>query len=155
VRLKKLFIDWALSRGLNPENVQSPILTAPDQSQFQQDVVVFMHDYLLLPTNFDLRAFLSSLQVGNSGDIPPIILLDQELAKRQYLHQTVLLSRSDYDAALIANPTLSNHSAAPQCIEESCPARIGLVGNPSDGFEGKTLSFLLDTDLSQHLLVII
>jgi len=143
VRLKKQFIDWALSRGLNPENVQSPIFTAPDHSQSQQDVVVFMHDYLLLPTNFDLRAFLSSLQVGNSGDIPPIILLDQELAKRQYLHQTVLLSRSDYDAALLANPTISNQSP-PQCIEESCPARIGLMGNPSDGFEGKTLSFLLE-----------
>jgi glucuronokinase len=29
-------------------------------------------------------------------------------------------------------------------VEGRCCARIGLMGNPSDGFEGKTLSFLLD-----------
>lgn len=28
-------------------------------------------------------------------------------------------------------------------IVEICYARIGLMGNPSDGFQGKTLSFLL------------
>lgn len=28
-------------------------------------------------------------------------------------------------------------------VEESCHARVGLMGNPSDGFQGKTLSFLL------------
>ena len=28
-------------------------------------------------------------------------------------------------------------------VEEVCYARVGLLGNPSDGFEGKTLSFLL------------
>lgn len=34
-------------------------------------------------------------------------------------------------------------SAFPSVVEESCHARIGLMGNPSDGFRGKTLSFLL------------
>ena len=29
-------------------------------------------------------------------------------------------------------------------VEEVCYARVGLMGNPSDGFEGKTLSFLLN-----------
>ena len=29
-------------------------------------------------------------------------------------------------------------------VTESCPARIGLMGNPSDGFQGKTISFLID-----------
>lgn len=28
-------------------------------------------------------------------------------------------------------------------VKESCCARIGLLGNPSDGFGGKTLSFLI------------
>lgn len=28
-----------------------------------------------------------------------------------------------------------------KCVQESCPARVGLMGNPSDGFHGKTLSF--------------
>ena len=28
-------------------------------------------------------------------------------------------------------------------IKSSCPARVGLLGNPSDGFRGKTLSFAL------------
>lgn len=34
-------------------------------------------------------------------------------------------------------------SAFPQSVKESCHARVGLMGNPSDGFKGKTLSFLL------------
>ncbi len=29
-------------------------------------------------------------------------------------------------------------------ITESCLARVGLMGNPSDGFHGKTISFLID-----------
>ena len=28
-------------------------------------------------------------------------------------------------------------------VEQKCYARIGLIGNPSDGFQGKTLSFLI------------
>ena len=28
-------------------------------------------------------------------------------------------------------------------VIEICPSRIGFMGNPSDGFHGKTLSFLL------------
>ena len=35
-------------------------------------------------------------------------------------------------------------SSLPAHAEASCSARIGLMGNPSDGFKGKTLSFLLD-----------
>ena len=31
----------------------------------------------------------------------------------------------------------------PQQATYTCPARIGLMGNPSDGFNGKTISFLL------------
>jgi hypothetical protein len=27
----------------------------------------------------------------------------------------------------------------PATVTESCPARVGLMGNPSDGFHGKTL----------------
>jgi hypothetical protein len=34
-------------------------------------------------------------------------------------------------------------SAFPHVVEDSCNARVGLMGNPSDGFKGKTLSFLL------------
>ena len=30
-----------------------------------------------------------------------------------------------------------------QVIKSCCPARVGLLGNPSDGFGGKTLSFAL------------
>lgn len=29
-------------------------------------------------------------------------------------------------------------------IVEKCCARVGFLGNPSDGFHGKTLSFLID-----------
>lgn len=32
----------------------------------------------------------------------------------------------------------------PNAVTEICPARVGLMGNPSDGFGGKTLSFLID-----------
>lgn len=28
-------------------------------------------------------------------------------------------------------------------VKDSCYARIGLLGNPSDGFKGKTISFLI------------
>lgn len=34
--------------------------------------------------------------------------------------------------------------ALPNEAEESCAARVGFMGNPSDGFNGKTLSFLID-----------
>jgi len=32
----------------------------------------------------------------------------------------------------------------PASLTEVCPARVGLMGNPSDGFGGKTLSFLIE-----------
>jgi hypothetical protein len=28
-------------------------------------------------------------------------------------------------------------------LEQKCYARVGFIGNPSDGFQGKTLSFLI------------
>lgn len=34
-------------------------------------------------------------------------------------------------------------SGQSKTVEESCFARIGLMGNPSDGFKGKTISFLI------------
>ena len=34
-------------------------------------------------------------------------------------------------------------SLLPPSVTVCCPARIGLMGNPSDGFKGKTLSFLI------------
>ena len=37
-------------------------------------------------------------------------------------------------------------------IEEVCYARVGLMGNPSDGFEGKTLSFLLKNFCARVIL---
>ena len=44
----------------------------------------------------------------------------------------------------------SNHPSPPPppvlrtYVCQKCPARVGFMGNPSDGFEGKTLSFLID-----------
>lgn len=35
-------------------------------------------------------------------------------------------------------------ASLPSKVEESCCARIGLIGNPSDGFHGKTVSFLIN-----------
>jgi len=35
-------------------------------------------------------------------------------------------------------------SVLPTTVSDSCYARVGLMGNPSDGFKGKTLSFLLE-----------
>jgi hypothetical protein len=35
-------------------------------------------------------------------------------------------------------------STLPSEVEDSCFARVGLMGNPSDGFKGKTLSFLIE-----------
>ena len=32
----------------------------------------------------------------------------------------------------------------PTYVCQKCPARVGFMGNPSDGFEGKTLSFLIE-----------
>jgi glucuronokinase len=37
-----------------------------------------------------------------------------------------------------------SESDLPEVVEESCFARVGLMGNPSDGFGGKTLSFLIE-----------
>jgi hypothetical protein len=34
-------------------------------------------------------------------------------------------------------------SSLPRSVTESCCARVGLMGNPSDGFHGRTLSFLI------------
>jgi hypothetical protein len=39
--------------------------------------------------------------------------------------------------------SLKEMSAFQHVVEDSCNARVGLMGNPSDGFKGKTLSFLL------------
>lgn len=35
-------------------------------------------------------------------------------------------------------------TSLPSSVSDSCHARIGLMGNPSDGFKGKTVSFLLE-----------
>ena len=35
-------------------------------------------------------------------------------------------------------------TSLPSSVRDSCHARIGLMGNPSDGFKGKTVSFLLE-----------
>jgi hypothetical protein len=40
-----------------------------------------------------------------------------------------------------------------EVIKESCPARVGLMGNPSDGFHGKTLRSHLLID-NVHITVI-
>lgn len=37
----------------------------------------------------------------------------------------------------------------PEVVEEKCHARVGLLGNPSDGFQGKTVSFLLGNFFAQ------
>ena len=37
----------------------------------------------------------------------------------------------------------------PDLVEEKCFARVGLMGNPSDGFHGKTVSFLLSNFFAQ------
>jgi hypothetical protein len=39
---------------------------------------------------------------------------------------------------------MAQFSSLPIEVIEYCPARIGLIGNPSDGFKGKTLSFLIN-----------
>ena len=31
-----------------------------------------------------------------------------------------------------------------QTVRHTCPARVGLLGNPSDGYNGQTISFLVD-----------
>jgi hypothetical protein len=37
----------------------------------------------------------------------------------------------------------------PKHVSTICPARIGFMGNPSDGFNGRTLSFLIDNFCAQ------
>ena len=37
-------------------------------------------------------------------------------------------------------------------ISEKCYARVGLMGNPSDGFGGKTLSFLINNFFAEVTL---
>lgn len=37
----------------------------------------------------------------------------------------------------------SNTDSWPRIVHEQCHARVGLMGNPSDGFGGKTVSFLI------------
>lgn len=55
----------------------------------------------------------------------------------------------DTEAAFIAakdyfTESLANQVALLPCtVTHFCPARVGLMGNPSDGFGGKTLSFLI------------
>ena len=146
-RFKKGFVEWGMSRGLCPENVQCSSFTPP--AALAQATVVFIRDNMLLPSEFALAAFLR--EIGTPP--PPIILLDQELARRQHpLQPTPLLSRSDYDAAMsaLSSPTNSGFpppvppTPQPERVVSTCPARIGMMGNPSDGFQGKTLSFLLD-----------
>jgi len=44
-------------------------------------------------------------------------------------------------AAAAAVP--EQEAAVEGTVVERCPARIGLMGNPSDGFNGKTLSILV------------
>ena len=39
--------------------------------------------------------------------------------------------------------TIANSDNEKDIVSKSCYARVGLIGNPSDGFNGKTLSFLL------------
>ncbi len=46
-------------------------------------------------------------------------------------------------AQLVRAQIASQVASLPNTVEESCFARVGLMGNPSDGFEGKTVSFLI------------
>ena len=52
--------------------------------------------------------------------------------------------------ATVPSTTTSNNNQPqsqpifPTHVCQKCPARVGFMGNPSDGFEGKTLSFLID-----------
>lgn len=54
-------------------------------------------------------------------------------------------SLAEYEAALaIYSSWLALQvSSLPRSVTESCCARVGLMGNPSDGFNGRTLSFLI------------
>lgn len=45
---------------------------------------------------------------------------------------------ADYSEALLLKSLL-----LPRSTSSTCSARVGLMGNPSDGFEGRTLSFLI------------
>jgi glucuronokinase len=134
------FIAWALARGVPFANVQQGIFTpppaAPDSS------VVFMRDNLVLPSNFDFAQFLSA----TGPHVPPIVLLDQELARRRHTGHHIIVSQADYVAACDSRRALVQRTllaSLPSTAQESCHARIGLMGNPSDGFHGKTLSFLI------------
>lgn len=143
------YVDWAISRMIPAENVQCPMFTPPSNSS--GSVLVYMKDNLVLPRDFNFLQFLS--QSTNA----PIVILDQELARRQQPHPHPILSTSDYESAASQRReiALSGISRLPSTVTESCCARIGLMGNPSDGFQGKTLSFLIDNfsanvTLEQH-----
>ena len=54
-------------------------------------------------------------------------------------------SLAEYEAALAfySSWLALQVSSLPRSVTETCCARVGLMGNPSDGFHGRTLSFLI------------
>ena len=60
----------------------------------------------------------------------------------------VVVDSTDFNSleaaeALVLRRRTEAMATLPDVAQDSCAARIGLMGNPSDGFGGKTLSFLL------------
>jgi len=50
---------------------------------------------------------------------------------------------SGVETTAAASNNIGGSSGGDGVVVERCPARIGLMGNPSDGFNGKTLSILV------------
>jgi hypothetical protein len=58
-------------------------------------------------------------------------------------YENLPLLNGGFSAAIISVAICWAMSAFKGCVEDHCHARVGFMGNPSDGYKGKTLSFLL------------
>jgi glucuronokinase len=59
------------------------------------------------------------------------------------------LSNYDHASSYFENYSRETFSHLPDYVNIICPARAGLMGNPSDGFHGKTLSFIVNNFYAQ------
>jgi glucuronokinase len=68
-----------------------------------------------------------------------------QIVTHKVLNRFNVANPEEYEKALQYHSTILQEKLAslPIIVTEQCSARIGLMGNPSDGFNGKTLSFLI------------
>lgn len=105
--------------------------------------------------NFNSSLLQRMLECCNSGQLTFLSIVEFVLHNQEWIDLSRLsapnawVDPSNSVAMKLLNDEYNAYferiiDSLPLSVTERCPARVGLMGNPSDGFRGKTLSFLID-----------